>query len=264
MRLRVPALFALAVSLALPSAVLAQGRSDYLLPELTPEQLANVFGRAAPGIAASSPVGFGPNKGDIFAGAGFQAKAPGTGESDGSLSVGAGFFNANEIAGLEVVLTSLSTFRTGFGSRMSASVKGHKVFGNWGVGLGLSNVQLNGDTDADPSVFAAATRTFDVNAAGPYFRSGSINFGVGNGVFRFAQDQLDDKSGVGLFVSSSIQVNRWSSAIVDYSGGSTNLALSFAPLRKLPLVVTASMSDLTGEFGEKARLGLGAGMSWKY
>lgn len=264
MRLRVPALFALAVSLALPSALLAQGRNAYLLPELTPEQLANVFGRAQPGIASSSPVGFGPNQGDIFAGFGFQAKAPGTNENDGSLSVGTGFFNANEIAGLEVVLTSLSTFRSGFGSRMSASLKGHKVVGNWGVGLGLSNLQLNGDTDADPSVYAAATRTFEVNANGPYFRSGSINLGVGNGVFRFAQDQIDDKSGVGIFLSSSIQVNRWSSAIIDYSAGSANLALSFAPLRSMPLVVTASMSDLTGEYGEKARLGLGAGMSWKY
>lgn len=264
MRLRVPALFALAVSLALPSAVLAQGRSAYLLPELTPEQLANVFGRAQPGIASSSPVGFGPNRGDIFAGAGFQAKAPGTNESDGSLSVGGGFFNANEVAGLEVVLTSLSTFRGGFGSRMAASAKVHKIVSGWGVGLGVSNIQLNGETDADPSVYAAATRTFGVNTTGRYFRSGSLNVGLGNGVFRFADDQIADKSGVGVFLSSSVQVNRWSSAIIDYSAGSTNLALSFAPLRSMPLVVTASMSDLTGEYGERARLGLGAGMSWKY
>ncbi len=266
MRFRSSAAFALAASLALPSAMLAQGRDVYLLPVPSEQELERtmIFGRSQPGIAASSPVGFGPNQGDVFAGLGFAAKAPGTGESDGSLSVGAGFFNAQDIAGLEVVLTSLSTFRSGFGSRMAASFKAHKVVNGWGLGLGMSNVQLNGDTDADPSVYAAATRTFSVRPSGPYFRSGSINVGLGNGVFRFADAQKKDESGVGLFLSSSIQVNGWSSAIIDYSGGSTNLGLSFVPMRRLPLVVTATMSDLAGEFGDKARLGLGAGMSWKY
>lgn len=265
MRLRVPSVLALAVTLALPSAVQAQGRDAYLLPVPSQQQLASaVFGRSAPGIAASSPVGFGPNQGDVFAGFGFTPKAPGTGESDGSLSVGGGFFNSSEIVGLEVVLTSLSTFRSGFGSRTSAALKAHKIVRGWGVGLGVSNIQLNGGTDADPSIYAAATRTFAVKRDGPYFRNGSINVGLGNGSFRFASAQIDDESGVGLFLSSSIEVNNWSSAIFDFSGGTTNLGLSFVPFGKLPLVMTATMSDLTGEFGDKARLGLGAGMSWKY
>ena len=263
MRFRAPALFALAATLALPSAMLAQSKDVFLLPVPTPEMLGATLGRAQPGVAASSPVGFGPKQGDVFAGFGYQVEAPGTGKSDGSLSVGGGFFDPSKIAGLEVVLTSLSTIRGGFGERMALSFKGHKIVRGWGVGLGLSNVQLAGDTDADPTVYAVATRTFAVKP-GPYFRSGSINFGVGNGNFRFADAQLNDESGVGIFVSSSIQVNRWSSAIIDYSGGSTNLGLSFAPLPGMPLVVTSTMNDLTGEFGKKARLGLAAGMSWKY
>ena len=263
MRLRAPALLALAVSLALPSALLAQGRDVYLLPVPTPEMLGATMGRAQPGISASSPMGFGPKQGDIFAGFGFQTKAAGTNESDGSLSVGGGFFDPTKIAGLEVVLTSLSTIRGGFGDRMAVALKGHKIVRGWGLGLGVSNVQLAGDTDADPTIYAAATRTFNIRP-GPYFSSGSINLGLGNGAFRFADAQKKDESGVGIFLSSSIRMNSWSAAIIDYSGGTTNLGLSFAPLKKYPLVITPTMSDLTGEFGDKARLGLGAGMSWKY
>lgn len=263
MRLRAPALLALAVSLALPSALLAQGRDVYLLPVPTPEMLGATMGRAQPGVSASSPMGFGPKQGDIFAGFGFQAKAAGTDDSDGSISVGGGFFDPTKVAGLEVVLTSLSTIRSGFGDRMALALKAHKVVRGWGLGLGVSNITVAGESDASASVYAAATKTFNVRP-GPYFSSGSINFGLGNGAFRFAQAQIDDESGVGVFLSSSIRVTSWSSAIVDYSGGTMNLGLSFAPLKNLPLVITPTMSDLTGEFGDKARLGVGAGMSWKY
>lgn len=263
MRFRAPALFALAVTLALPSALLAQGRDVYLLPVPTPEMLGAMMGRSQPGVSSSSPVGFGPKQGDVFAGFGYQVEAPGTGKSDGSLSVGGGFFDPSKIAGLEVVLTSLSTIRGGFGERMSVSLKGHKVVKGWGLGLGLANVELSGGTDADPSIYAAATRTFRVRP-GPYFNSGSINFGIGNGNFRFADAIEKDESGVGIFLSSSIRVNAWSSAILDFNGGATSLALSFAPLKNLPLVVTPAINDITGEFGDKARLSLGAGMSWKY
>lgn len=263
MRLRAPALFALAVSLALPSAVLAQGRDVFLLPVPSPEMLGQTMGRAQPGVSSSSPVGFGPGRGDIFAGFGYQAKAAGTGESDGSLSVGGGFFDPNKTVGVEAVLTSLSTIRGGFGERMAVALKAHKIVRGWGLGLGVSNVQLSGDTDADPSIYAAATRSFRVRP-GPYFNAGSINVGLGNGAFRFAQDQIDDKSGLGIFVSSSLRINGWSSAIIDYNAGTTNLALSFAPLKNMPLVITPAINDLSGEFGDKARLSLGAGMSWKY
>lgn len=263
MRLRVPALLALAASLALPSAVLAQGRDVYLLPVPSTQMLGQTMGRAQPGVSSSSPVGFGPARGDIFAGFGYQNKAAGTGESDGSLSVGGGFFDPNKTVGVEVVLTSLSTIRGGFGQRMAVAAKAHKIVRGWGLGVGLSNVQLTGDTDAEASVYAAATRTFNVRP-GPYFNAGSINIGVGNGAFRFAQDQIDDKSGLGIFLSSSLRINSWSSAILDYNAGMTNMALSFAPLKNMPLVITPAINDLTGEFGDKARLSLGAGMSWKY
>lgn len=264
MRLRSSATFvALAVSLALPGAVQAQGRDIYLLPVPADEPMGAEMGRAQPGIAASSPMGFGPSRGDIFAGIGYQAKSA-AGRQDGSLSVGGGFLNPQEMVGVEVVLTSLSTVRSGFGSRMVGGVKVHKVVRDWGLGLGVEGLYLNGnDFDTEPSIYLAGTRVFRVREAST-FNSGSINIGLGNGRFQAAEDFAAGDNGIGFFLSSSINVNSFSSAILDYNSGQINLALSFAPLKNLPLVITPSMNDITGEGGDKARLAVGAGMSWKY
>lgn len=263
MRLRSFAPLALAVSLALPSALQAQGRDVYLLPVPTDAMLGAQMGRTQPGIAASSPMGFGPSRGDIFAGLGYQAKAA-NGEQDASLSVGGGFFDPNDVVGLEVVLTSLSTVRSGFGSRMVGGVKVHRNVSGWGVGLGVEGLYLNGNEfDTEPSVYLAGTRVFQVRDAAT-FNSASFNIGLGNGRFQAVKDFAAGDEGIGFFVSSSIRVNDWSSAIVDYAGAQLNLALSFAPLKNLPLVITPSMNDITGEGGDRARLAVGAGMSWKY
>lgn len=263
MRLRSSATFlALAVSLALPGALQAQGRDVFLLP-VPPEPMGSEMGRAQPGIGASSPMGFGPSRGDVFAGVSYQSKST-AGTQDGSISVGGGFLSGNELFGIEAVLTSLSTVRSGFGSRMTGSFKVHKMVNNWGLGLGLESVYLNGNEfDTEPSVYLAGTRVFDIRDA-KTFSSGSFNIGLGNGRYQNAEDLAAGKSGIGFFVSSSIRVNEFSSAIMDFNSGQMNLALSFAPLQSLPLVVTTSMSDITGEAGDRARLSLGAGMSWKY
>lgn len=263
MRLRSFAPLALAVSLALPSVFEAQGNNPYLLPVPTADMLGGQMGRTQPGVAASSPVGYGPSQGDIFAGIGYQAKAT-NGEQDGAISVGAGFLSPYESVGIEAVLTSLSTIRSGFGSRMVGALKVHRNVSGWGLGLGLEGVYLNGnDFDTKPSVYLAATRGFTLRQA-ETFSAATLNVGLGNGRFQSAEDFAADKSGIGVFLSGSVRVNEWSSAILDYTGAQVNLAMSFSPLKNLPLIVTPSLNDITGEAGDRARLSIGAGMSWKY
>ncbi len=261
------AAFALILAFAMPSALVAQDAMPPLptLEVPTVEWADARMGRAQPGVAASSPVGFGPNQGDIFAGLGYQASTGVNGDQDGALSLGAGFLNGNDIVGIEAVLTSLSTLRSGFGSRMVGAVKVHKTVQNWGLGLGVEGFYLNGnDFDTKPSVYVAATRNFQVNPSSEYFTSGTINFGLGNGRFQQIEDFRDGENGVWFFASSSIRINYFSSAIIDYTGSQVNLALSFSPLKKIPLVITPSLNDVGGSVGDRARLALGAGMSWKY
>ncbi len=261
-------LIALAVTLALPAALQAQGRDVYKLPVPSQTMMGAEMGRAQPGVAASSPIGFGPSQGDIFAGLGYQAKTGTVGDQDGALSVGGGFFNPNEAVGLEVVLTSLSTVRSGFGSRLVGGAKIHKTLqsgmGPIGVGLGVEGLFLNGNEfDTKPSVFLAATTVQKISDS-DMFNTATFNVGVGNGRFQGANEFVAGETGIGFFVSSSLRVNPWSSAILDYTGAQLNMAFSFTPLKNMPLVITPSINDVTGEAGSAARLGLAAGMSWKY
>lgn len=257
----------IALAFALPTAAVAQEA----LPPLPMLQVPTVewaearMGRAQPGVAASSPVGYGPNQGDIFAGIGYQASTGVSGSQDGAISVGAGFLDGNDKVGIEAVLTSLSTLRSGFGSRMVGAVKVHKSVQNWGLGLGVEGFYLNGnDFDTKPSVYVAATRNLNVNPGADYFSTGTINFGLGNGRFQQIEDFRNGDNGVWFFASSSIRINYFSSAIIDYTGSQVNLALSFSPFKKLPLIITPSLNDVGGSVGDRARLALGAGMSWKY
>jgi hypothetical protein len=249
--------------LALPGATQAQGRDVYKLP--MPMQMAGAsMGRAQPGVAASSPIGFGPSRGDIFAGLGYQTKTGTSGEQDGALSVGGGFFNPNETVGLEVVLTSLSTIRSGFGSRMVAGAKVHKIVNDFGIGLGIEGLKLNGDEfDTDPSIYVAATTVRPVRDA-ETFNQATFNLGLGNGRFQSAEDFSSGETGIGVFASAALRMNYFSTAIVDYTGAQVNLALSFSPLQNVPLVITPALNDVTGASGSAARLSLGVGMSWKY
>ncbi len=268
LRMSAPAL-ALAVLIALPGASQAQGRDVYRLPMPTPPQMAGQeMGRAQPGVAASSPVGFGPGRGDIFAGFGYSSKGATAGESDGSLSVGGGFFSAQETVGLEVVLTSLSTIRSGFGSRMSGALKVHKAFANnIGVGLGVESIAITGgdETDVDPAFYLAATKVQTLRDA-PTFNQATLNLGVGNERFgmTYNHEGETDEPGMGVFLSAAVRINWMSSAIVDYSGGALNLAASFAPFRDLPLVITPAIADVSSVTTGGRRVTLGAGFSWKY
>lgn len=264
MRFRSPAFLAFAVSLALPSAVLAQGRDVYKLP-VPSGMMGSQMGRAQPGVAASSPIGFGPSAGDIFVGFGLQTKQPNSDDADGAISVGGGFLNPNETVGIEAVLTSFSTIRGGIGQRMGLSAKVHKNVNGWGLGLGTEGIILNGDDfGTSPTLYVAATRGLTVRDAAT-FNSATINFGVGTGRFQSVDDFAAGESGLGVFFSSSLRVNEWSSAIVDYAGAQLTLGLSFAPFKNLPLVISPALSDITGASGSNAaRPSLGAGLSWKY
>jgi hypothetical protein len=257
------ALLALVAMLALPSAAQAQGREALLLPEPAAPAGATT-GRAQPGVAASSPLGYGPSRGDVFTGVGYQHKSA-LGSADGTISGGMGFFDPQETVGLEVVLTSASTVRSGFGSRMMGAMKVHKTLANGtGIGLGYEGFKLWGDEfDVDASFYVAGTRQFALRSA-PTFNSATLNLGVGSGRFQSVEAVQDGESGMGFFFSAGVRMTAATGLILDYTGGMTNFGFSFTPSPTLPLVITPSLNDLSGEAGPGGRFALGVGFSWKY
>jgi outer membrane protein OmpA-like peptidoglycan-associated protein len=267
MSLRSRSTFASLVALlALPGALVAQGREVYKLP--IPVAIGAETGRAQPGVTAASPIGFGPKSGDFFAGVGYQNTTRFGGGNDGSLSLGAGLGDPGKLAGLEFVVTSASTVRSGFFDRLYGAAKLHRTIGNGlGVAAGIEGVTLSGEATFDPSLYVVATKVQQIGT-GAYFNSVTWNGGLGTKRFAAPSADDDQQGGVGLFASAAIKANASTSLIADYTGQDLNLGLSFAPFSTLPITISPAIVDLLGrstsDAGEKSkpRLTLGIGFSY--
>lgn len=257
---------AFAAALA-PGLLVAQDRARLLLP--VPTSLGSlgtaVTGRAQPGVTTSSPLAFGPNFGDLFIGASYQADARYTDLEDGTASIGAGFGNSQGMAGLEVVLTSLSTVRGGFGKRMAAGFKVHKRLPqDAAIAIGVEGVKVNGTTDSEQSWYGAVSKYVKLSD-GVLLSGVTLNAGVGTGRFQSEDNMLAGEDGMGVFASAGIRVAPYLGAIFDWTGQDLNIGASLAmPLEQLTLVVTPAMSDVTETAGNGARFTAGFGLTWRF
>jgi len=250
--------------LALPGALVAQGREVYKLP--IPAAIGAETGRAQPGVTAASPIGFGPKSGDFFAGFGYQNSTRFGGGNDGSVSVGAGLGDPSKF-GFEFVAVSASTVRSGFFDRMLGAAKVHRTLANGvGVAAGMEGVSLTGESSGDPSLYVVATKVQEIGT-GANFNSVTWNAGLGTKRFAPASD-AEQQGGVGLFASAAIKANATTSLIADYTGQDLNLGLSFAPFRDLPVTISPAIVDVLGRSKDVngntsgARMTLGIGFSY--
>lgn len=232
-----------------------------------------IFGQSAPGVSTASPLAFGPNFGDVFFGGGYQAKTRNGGGDDGSLSAGFGLGNSQNAIGLEVVLVSASTVRSGLFERTMMSLKAHKSLpGNSAIAFGVEGIELNGESGQDPNWFAAASRVVALrdngNPSTP-FSQATLNIGVGNGRFcqteEVATDLFTTKDcGANVFASAGLRANRYIGFIADYTGQDINLGVSLAPFPKFPIVITPALVDVAGMANKEMRFTLGAGIGMRF
>lgn len=256
-----------------PEAVQAQSRTDLLLPVPTaPTAMGGRFGRASPGVSASSPLAFGPSLHDVFAGVGYQAATRYSGGDDGSISAGFGLGNSRDAVGLEVVITSLSTVRSGLFNRTAVGFKAHRMLpNNASVAVGIEGLKLSGSNfESTESVYGVITRVTALRdgAITTPFSAITLNAGLGNGRFCAEKTvnkkaQLSDCS-LNFFGSVGLRATEWAGLIADWTGQDLNLGVSFAPSLKFPLVITPTLADVTGSAGDKVRFTLGAGFGLRF
>ena len=266
------------LGMAMASSALAQddAREKLKIPEnagITSE--VGHFPRGAPGTSTGSPIAFGANWGDIYAGAGLQAPIRYSTASDGGATVGMGFANATEYVGIDVGLTFLSTVRSGLTNRMGLSAKLHKVFGdNWGVAVGVENIYIsNKPTDGNASVYGVVSKVVDLSGSWlSDFRSLTLSLGAGNEDFRLEKDVRAGNKTVAVFGSAALRIWEPVSLIVDWPGQDLNIGVSIVPFKEFPLVITPAINDLTGLAGThnygtasvRPRFSLGAGLAFKF
>lgn len=277
--------FALVAMIAAPVAAQQVTLED--LEKMTPEQLAAVpgdqlkqlltmaapqagglpasqpFFRGAPGTSSGSPSGFGAAWRDGFVGGGYQ-QVRGGGDADGSMAFGFGLGNAKEAIGLEVVVASLGTFRSGLYERSAFSFKAHHAVGNnASLALGVENAFITGGSDAgDPTIFVAGTRVLSYPES-PLKRI-TLSGGIGNGRFRFEKDFYADKKTVNFFGSVGATFHEQASAFADWGGQDLTVGLSLVPIKAFPVILTPAIADLTGQNGNDPRFTLGFGIGMRF
>ncbi len=256
-----------------PSSVRAQAKEDLMLPVPTSEAaIGGRFGRASPGVSASSPLAFGPSFRDVFAGVGYQAKTRYANTDDASASFGFGLGDARNAIGLEVVISSLSTVRSGLFDRTAAGFKAHRLLpNNAAIAVGVEGVKVSGSNfETTETVYGVVSKVAALRSGGDPsvpFSQVTLNAGVGNG--RFCAEDLTQANGlkdcgINFFGSVGLRANQYVGLIGDWTGQDLNLGLSLALFKQFPLVITPALADVTGSAGDKARFTLGAGFGLRF
>lgn len=222
------------------------------------------FFRGAPGTSSGSPSGFGAAWRDAFVGGGYQ-QVRGGGDADGSIAGGFGLGNSKDAIGLEVVIASLSTFRSGLFDRTAFSFKAHHMVSNTAsIALGVENAFIagGGKTDGVSTVFVAGTKVLSFPES--FFKQVTLGGGIGNGRFRFQNDITKDKKTVNVFASAGAQFHEQASIFADWGGQDLTLGLSLVPIKAFPIILTPAIADLTGQNGNDPRFTLGFGIGMKF
>ncbi len=245
-------------------------------PTSTGGGLTDLF-RGAPGTNTGTPLAFGAQMGDIFVGGGFQSETRGIklangnftegGDSDGSVSLGFGLGNSTEAISLTTVITSLSTFRSGFGNRTAFSFAlSRNISPTLAFGVGVENAFISGGgkTDGTDSWYGVVSKVIQNPGGSEFLKALTLSGGVGNGRFRMIDDVNSGNETVNVFASAAALLHEQFSVITDWTGQDLNIGASFVPFKKFPFSITPALVDVLGIANGSPRFTLGAGIGMHF
>ncbi len=213
----------------------------------------------SPGSSSNTPTAYGGSWGSVGVGLSYQERTRYTDESDGSSGLVVSFGDSRSAVGLDVGVGFLDL--SDFGDRGSFSLKVHRQLPQeFAVAVGLENALIWGFSDSDTSVYGVVSKRFRLQESSqdPFSRL-NLSVGIGNGRFRSEDDVQNDEGSVGLFGSVAIQVISPVSVFTEWTGQDLNVGMSVLPFRDLSLVITPTLSDITGTAGDGTRFTLGVG-----
>lgn len=262
------------VSEATPTAKFAQNEVDpptsreelieqLSVPKPDLEEITVVTERGAPAIGISVPSGFGATSGQFFTGLTFQGTTRRAPKADAGFSFGLGLGDPENSIGVDLVYTSFSTVRSTPFDTGSTSIKIHRRLGETSsAAIGVENFMRYGEFDADINYYGSLTNIFTLREnPTDLFGSLAVTLGLGSGRFRELPDIREDDETINIFGSAGLRVSEQFSLVGAYTGNTITLGASVAPFREIPLVITPSVTDLTGEFDPRFILTIGYGTS---
>jgi hypothetical protein len=247
-------------------------RASYILALPPGVEVTRPVIRSAPGSSSGTPTAYGAEFGDVFFDAGYQQRARYTRDlpwrqgSDGWVGLGFGLGNSRRSLGIELAFTSFSTIRSGFFRTTSFSFKVHRALPwNLAVAYGWDDAIHSSGTDGGSSQYGVLTSYIRTRESSESpFSSVTLSVGVGNSRFLPEQAFYDGRNGVNAFGSIGVRVFSPISLLADWTGQDLMLGASIVPFARVPLFITPSFADVTGNAGDGARFVLGVGMNFNF
>ncbi|MFL5482646.1 MAG: hypothetical protein ACJ8AK_10700 [Gemmatimonadaceae bacterium] len=248
-------------------------RDSYIIALPSDAQRTLPYIPISPGSSTGTPTAYGADWGDVFVGAGFQARMryvsdtlPLRRKADGAADIGFGLGNSESAIGIEVNFTSFSTVRSGFFHHSTLSFKVHRDLPwNMAIAYGWEDAIRTKGTDGWTSMYGVLTGAIPLRSD-PYaaFSTLTVSAGAGNGRFQrekafyARENHLNPFGSVGLYVVPEI------SLIADWTGQDLMLGASLVPFPRIPFFITPSFADVTGSAGDGARFVIGVGLDFNF
>src|SRR2546423_3687384 len=209
----------------------------------------------SPGSSSGTPTAYGAEWGDVFFGAGYQARTRRGTHVDGDAYAGLGLGNSRDYIGIELAYTSFTTIRHGFFRESSFSFKVDRDLPwNFALAYGWEDAIHSSGTDGGSSQYGVLTSFIPTRRDGSYFLSSiTLSGGIGNGRFQTENAFNAGKNGVNGFGSIGVRVFRPISVIADWTGQDLMVGASIVPIPNFPLFITPAYADVTGTAGDGAR-----------
>lgn len=217
--------------------------------------------RPGPAGSITTPTAAGLETGEVYAGVSYQARTRYTQDADAGAAIATGL-GSRDILAAEIALTTYSTFRgAGPLETGAVSVKLHRTLPRESsIAVGVENAALWGDSDTERSYYGVVSHVVRrVRDATQPFSSALVSVGVGDGRFRTENAINNRRKETNVFGSVGVRVIEPMSFIADWTGQDLNVAASFTPFRRQPLVITPGLADVTGNAGDGVRFIVGVG-----
>ncbi len=219
--------------------------------------------RYSPSITLLTPSAYGKSWGQVSVGGSFQSRTRYGSESDAAIGFGFGLGNARKAVGLDVGvgIGDVSGFQRG-----SVGLKLHRQFGNQlAIAVGVNNALTWGTIDGGISPYGVVTKGFRLREETSMpFSQLYVSAGAGTGRYRSEDDVINNRNSVGAFGSVAVRVMEPMNFIAEWSGQDLTLGLSILPFRRLPLVFSPAVTDVTGTAGDGPRFTFGIGLGFTF
>lgn len=217
-----------------------------------------------PSITILTPSGYGRSWGQAAVGIGGQARTRFGNKADGAIGLGFGLGDAERAVGLDISLAIVDL--SGFDRGLIGFKLHRRLPEDISIAVGVNDaIQWGDGDDAGISPYGVITKRFVLQPDPRDLLSNVyVSAGAGTGRYRTEADIFADRDDPAPFGSVAVRVAEPVNIITEWSGQDLSLGVSVLPFRRLPLVLTPAITDITGTAGDGVRFifSVGYGISF--